>query len=94
MSNYHFDNLIDIYSLFLTTGDNTIQYNTTKEISRRLRASASAALKTGNFSFSGLSKKVRNVCRRGQKSNNELTHLHVGQKHPFTQEIRSLAQQG
>ena len=48
--------------------------------------------KTGNFSFLGLSKKVSNVCRIGQKSKNESTHLHVGQKHPFTQEIRSLAQ--
>ena len=28
----------------------------------------------------------------GQKSKNELTRLHVGQKHPFTQKIRSLAQ--
>merc|ERR1719266_2745062 len=26
------------------------------------------------------------------KSKNELTRLHVGQKHPFTQKIRSLAQ--
>merc|ERR1712083_605773 len=26
------------------------------------------------------------------KSKNELTHVHVGQKHPFTQKIRSLAQ--
>ena len=26
------------------------------------------------------------------KSIKELTHVHVGQKHPFTQEIRSLAQ--
>ena len=25
-------------------------------------------------------------------SKNELTHVHVGQKHPFTQKIRSLAQ--
>ena len=44
------------------------------------------------FGFLGFSKKVRNVCRKGQKSKNELTHLHFGQKHPFTQEIRSLAQ--
>ena len=26
------------------------------------------------------------------KSKNELTHVHVGQKRPFTQKIRSLAQ--
>ena len=26
------------------------------------------------------------------KSKNELTHIHVGQKHSFTQKIRSLAQ--
>ena len=44
------------------------------------------------FVFLGFSKKVRNVCQKGQKSKNELTHLHFGQKHPFTQEIRSLAQ--
>ena len=44
------------------------------------------------FGFLGFSKKVRNVRRKGQKSKNELTHLHFGQKHPFTQEIRSLAQ--
>ena len=48
--------------------------------------------KKGNFGFLGLSKKVRNVCGKGQKSKNELTHLHVGQKYPFTQEMRSLAQ--
>ena len=48
--------------------------------------------KTDNFSFLGVSKKVRNVCRIRQKSKNELTRLHVGQKHPFTQKIRSLAQ--
>ena len=48
--------------------------------------------KNGNFSFLGLSKKVRNVGRIGQKSKNGLIHLHVGQKHPFTQKIRSLAQ--
>ena len=44
------------------------------------------------FGFLGFSKKVKNVCRKGQKSKNELTYLHFGQKHPFTQEIRSLAQ--
>ena len=34
--------------------------------------------KKGNFGFLGLSKKVRNVCGKGQKSKNGLTHLHVG----------------
>ena len=52
----------------------------------------SLAQKNDIFGFLGFSKKVRNVCRKGQKSKNELTHLHLGQKHPFTQEIRSLAQ--
>ena len=26
------------------------------------------------------------------KSKNELSHIHVGQKHPYTQKIRSLGQ--